>query len=222
MLAICAKDDTRPQHGSATTTTGTPQAVLHAIAVLRGIGPADHRPLDERESEALATIYRSFGPMLLSVARAIMKEREEAEDVLHEVFCRLPWSIWQYRDGGFGGWLRQVTARTALMKLRASRRRGEVRAVDMHEELAFDAPARADFQALDNDDLVRRALGELSDGLRQVVVLRLCLDYSHEEIAETLDITTSASEVRLCRALKQLRRSLRAQDALLPGGHRLI
>jgi DNA-directed RNA polymerase specialized sigma24 family protein len=46
-----------------------------------------------------------------------------------------------------------------------------------------------------------------------VVILRFYLGYSHQEIAEALGITPNASEVRLCRALKQLRYALAAGHA---------
>jgi hypothetical protein len=50
---------------------------------------------------------------------------------------------------------------------------------------AWTAPVRADFDALGRDDELRAALGRLPESLRQVVVLRVFLDYSHTEIAET-------------------------------------
>jgi RNA polymerase sigma-70 factor (ECF subfamily) len=80
----------------------------------------------------------------------------------------------------------------------------------MEPDEALAVPTTDDVVALERDEELRRALGALPESLRHVVVLRLCLDYSHEEIAEALDISISASEVRLCRALKRLRQLLGA------------
>jgi RNA polymerase sigma-70 factor (ECF subfamily) len=184
--------------------SGPTRHLAHAIAVLRGHDAA--RPLEAHEAAALAVLYRAYAAMLLTVARRLMRCDAEAEDVVHDVFCRLPQVVAQYRDGGFGGWLKQMTVRTALMRLRAARRRSEC---GVRGDEAWTAPVRADFDALGRDDELRAVLGRLPESLRQVVVLRVFLDYSHTEIAETLDITDTASQVRLCRGLKQLRALLR-------------
>ena len=52
------------------------------------------------------------------------------------------------------------------------------------------------------------ALARLAQPLREVVVLRMYHDYSHQQIAVALGISSTASEVRLCRALKRLRADL--------------
>ena len=91
------------------------------------------------------------------------------------------------------------------MRLRAARRRREV-------VLADDADAARDdvrlVESAEYDADVRRALDALPESLRRVLELRVLHDYSHAEIAAALDITASASEVRLCRALKRLRAAL--------------
>jgi RNA polymerase sigma-70 factor (ECF subfamily) len=183
-----------------------PSDVTHAIAVLRGLGPESRRFLDPREAEALAVIYRSYGTMLLTVARRLLGEGADAEDVVHDVFCRLPWVVAQYRDGGFGGWLKQMTLRTALMRVRAAKAR-TASENDM-TTWAYEPPTVGDFAMLERRHALRSAVGTLSHSLRQVVVLRCFFDYSHEQIADALDISKSASEVRYCRALKQLRQTL--------------
>ena len=193
--------------------------VVHAIAILRGVGRAQTRPLSEIEAEALAVIYRSYAGRLIGVLRHLLGEIGSAEDVLHDVFCRLPWAISQYRDDSFGGWLRQVTVRAALTQMRATRRRHECALPDTNE-MGPDRVTEADFDAIEHREELARALAQLPEPLRQVVVLRVFLDLTHQQIADALDISPTASEVRLCRALKQLRGSLRATPAAAPHGHR--
>jgi DNA-directed RNA polymerase specialized sigma24 family protein len=73
-----------------------------------------------------------------------------------------------------------------------------------------------------DDGEIAWALDGLAPGLREVVVLRVFVGHSHREIAELLGISSAASEVRLCRALKALRlmlqRSVGLQRAAV--GHR--
>ena len=182
--------------------------VIHAIAILRGVGRAQTRSLSDIEAEALAVIYRSYAGRLIGLLRPLLGESEAAEDVLHDVFSRLPWAISQYRDDSFGGWLRQVTVRAALTQMRAKRRRHECMLPDP-DQMGPDRVTEADFEAIEHREELARALAQLPEPLRQVVVLRVFMDLTHQQIADALEISPTASEVRLCRALKQLRGMLR-------------
>jgi RNA polymerase sigma-70 factor (ECF subfamily) len=185
-----------------------PPHIAEAVAILRALRSAAGRPLDDRESAALATIYRSYAGMLLTVARRLLLgSGVDAEDVLHDVFCDVPEKLPQYRGGGLGGWLRSVTVTTALMRLRKAQYRLEEPFLDIGAADPGEVTP-ADIRATDRADELDWALGKLSPLSRQVVMLRYFLDYTHQEIADALAMAPSASEVRLCRALKQLRQTL--------------
>jgi RNA polymerase sigma-70 factor (ECF subfamily) len=62
--------------------------------------------------------------------------------------------------------------------------------------------------SLDASITIERALAELAPNLRAVLVLKEIEGFSHAEIAEMLNISVSASEVRLHRALHALRAML--------------
>lgn len=178
-------------------------SVPDAIETLRVFGNQTRAgDLDERASAALALLYTRYGTMIRVVVGRILGSAE-AEDVLHDVFCRLPWIMPQFASGGFGGWLRQVATRTALMRLRRAAR------VDYVDEIPEPRNQTPTVTSADDRELLARGLAELPIPLREVVVLRFFLDLSHEEISEILEITRNASEVRLCRALKRLRMRLR-------------
>jgi RNA polymerase sigma-70 factor (ECF subfamily) len=194
--------------GSSTATQPVSAHIVHAIAILRGVGRVHRRPLSDIEAEALAVIYRSYGGMLMAVLHQLLGDRSAAEDVLHDVFCRLPSIISLYRDHSFGGWLRQITVRSALTHLRSARRRQEC-LLPEPELLVPSAVVESDFEAIERREELTRALAQLPEPLRQVVVLRVIMDFTHQQVAEALGISATASEVRMCRALKQLRALLR-------------
>jgi RNA polymerase sigma-70 factor (ECF subfamily) len=77
---------------------------------------------------------------------------------------------------------------------------------------AFIAPTSGATDRLADLAAVQRAIAALPDALRAVFVLREVEGYSHAEIAELLNITTNASEVRLHRAVRSLRRALGGGD----------
>jgi RNA polymerase sigma-70 factor (ECF subfamily) len=127
----------------------------------------------------------------------------DAEDVLHDVFLGLPEALARYQErGAFPAWLRRVTARVALTRLRVARRRREVSldaAVGSGKAVPDDLVARGDLE---------RAIAKLPASLRAVFVLKEVEGLSHAEVAGTLGIRVGTSEVRLHRALKRLRRDL--------------
>jgi RNA polymerase sigma-70 factor (ECF subfamily) len=180
-----------------------------AIARLRELGASREQLFGESERAALEYLYRRYSPALFQIAVRLTRGRDDAEDVVQELFVSLPTALQRYRPGNFDAWLKRVTARIALMKLRTVRRQASVVALRL-PALGDEAISADDFAALENHDAIRRALEQLPESWREIVVLRIFLDFTHREIAEMLEISPNLSEVRLCRALKRLRLLLRA------------
>lgn len=154
------------------------------------------------DPESLAKVYEDFGGAVLGVAQRLLGSRSEAEDVLQDVFVKLPDIIATFSGrGSFAGWIKRVAARTALMRIRHT----EARAI-VPLGIPHDLPVRP-VRVVDRVDL-EKALARLSPGLRAVFILKEVEGYPHEEIANLLGISRSASEVRLFRARKALRGQL--------------
>lgn len=153
------------------------------------------------DPEALASLYRAHGAVLYRLAYRLTGTRHDAEDVVHDVFVGLPDALRRYEErGSFAAWLKRVTARMALMRLRRGKRRREV-ALD-------DAAGEAEPPGDSERDGLQAAVNSLPDHLRMVLVLKEIEGYAHAEIAELLGISEEASRVRLTRALKRLRDEL--------------
>src|SRR5438128_12595842 len=75
---------------------------------------------------ALSALYLEHGAALFRLAYRLVGAREGAEDVVHDVFVGLPDALRRYEErGSFAAWLKRVTARVALMRLRSGKRRRE-------------------------------------------------------------------------------------------------
>lgn len=148
--------------------------------------------------EALASLYREHGPALYRLAYRLTGTREDAEDVVHDVFVGLPEALAHYEERGkFTSWLKRVAARVALGRLRGRSRRAEV-SLDLADQTS---------RPLANPDAMtmESAVNSLPDPLRAVVMLRAVEGYSHREVADLLGISVAASRVRAARALARLR-----------------
>lgn len=158
----------------------------------------------EGSSGALSQLFGWYSAHVFGVAFRITRSADEADDVLQDVFVRLPAGLRSF-DGrsSFQHWLTSVTVRAALTHLRRQRARGE----ESFCETTHDT--RATPQPLDRIALAE-ALNRLPPESRAVLLLR-AEGYSHAEIGKLLSIRPGTSEVRLYRAREALR-------ALLGGG----
>ncbi len=117
------------------------------------------------------------------------------------MFVGLPGALRRYEErGSFAAWLKRVTARVALMRLRSGKRRREV-ALD-------NAAGQVQPPATSGGDGLAAAVDMLPDHLRAVLVLKEIEGYAHAEIALLLGISEGTSRVRLTRALERLRNEL--------------
>jgi len=180
----------------------TERHIAAAIEILRHADTSESGVRTREESEALDLVYRRYVPLVLRVGMAILRNTADAEDVAQDVFANLPKAIRRYQPGNFEAWLKAVTVRMVLMRMRRQRREAEVQssfAAGVDNVCRFDGEVYADV------DRVQLAVQRLPESLRNVVELRLLRGLPHSEIGQRLGLTRNACEVRLCRALKQLR-----------------
>ncbi|WP_419940959.1 RNA polymerase sigma factor [Candidatus Palauibacter sp.] len=156
------------------------------------------------DRDALRELYEEYSEDLFAVAYRLTESSADARDVLHDVFSRLPRALRSYnRKGPLGPWLRAVTTRAALVRLRAERRRREVSVQDESLFGARRTPSVIDSIAFE------RALASLPEKLRTVIILKELQGYSHKEIGDLLGIPPSTSRGRLHTARAALRDALR-------------
>ena len=157
------------------------------------------KALRDGNMDALAELYRRYASACIAVAYRLLQSKEAAEDVVHDVYVGLPEAVRKYDERGkFSPWVRQVTARVALSVLR--REDLAARPITADRSVAgIDVHARMTLES---------AVSALPASLRTVLVLKEIEGFSHTEIASMLGISRGASEVRLHRALSQLRESI--------------
>ena len=152
-------------------------------------------------TDALAALYRDHADALMAVAHRLLMSVPDAEDVVHDVFVGLPEALRRYEErGSFAAWLKRITVRVALSRIRS-----EQRSVELEHA---DGIAAAPRDVVGNIALAD-AVAALSPSLRVVLVLREIEGFTHAEISTMLGISTAASEVRLHRALRALRTMLK-------------
>lgn len=156
------------------------------------------------EPDAIAATYREHAGRLLRTATALLGDRSDAEDLVHDLFVGLPEAMARYQDRGtFGGWLSRIAARMALMRLRTRRRRREVPFED-----ADEPRRRADGDRLPDRMLIEMALASLSEESRTVLVLRDLEGWSYRDIGEFVGASEGTVMTRHSRAMQRLKTAL--------------
>ncbi len=152
------------------------------------------------DEAALEALFRAFETPVYNLARRMLRNAEDAEDVLQETFLEVVKSIRHYRGEGYlWGWIRRIAATKALMRIR----RDQVRATEPLDE----EPGKTGMHVGANIDL-ERAFEQLTDTSRAVVWLHDVEGYTHEEISELMGKSVSFSKSQLARAHARLRRML--------------
>jgi RNA polymerase sigma-70 factor (ECF subfamily) len=183
---------TRPGTAAQTEWTREPKADATAAAALR-------REFEERLAEC--------GPLAFRVARGVLRNSADAEDVAQEALLRAYRRFERLRDRTrFKSWLVRISFRLALDRARSSNRREQREtqwATQRPQSSTEDVAASSEFQAhLD------RAVDELSPKLRLVLLLAAMEEHPLDDVAQMLGLPIGTVKSRLFKAKKQLAEKL--------------
>jgi RNA polymerase sigma-70 factor (ECF subfamily) len=158
---------------------------------------------------------------LMTVLQHLVGRRDQAEDLVQEVFLRVYRARKRYQPGArFSTWIFTIAGNVAANALRDRRRRREVDASIGQDDssgaksLAEMAPAASGLmpaRQLDKAEMreiVRLALDTLNERQRLAVLLNKFEHMSYAEIGETMNLTPQAVKSLLSRARESLRDTL--------------
>ena len=174
-----------------------------------------------REPGAIRQIIKCHNQRLYRLARAVVDNNADAEEVLQDAYLRAFEHIDRFRgESSLSTWLCRITLNEALMRLRSRRRLKRAGpTVDLNAEsqiIPFPAnqsggdPERtmAQRQLI---QLVEQATDALPESFRAVFVARVIEGLSVEETAALFDLPPATVKTRLHRARKMVRDRLEAQ-----------
>ncbi len=176
------------------------------------------RILRKEESAARALMQR-YNRRLYRVARSVVRDDSEAEDVLQEAYLKAFASLGSFRsDSSLSTWLIRIVINEGLQRLR---RRTDVPASDIEENVERGGgeviPFPAARAAIDPEraiaqrqlcQLVERAIDRLPCDFRIVLVARVVEGLSVEETAAAFGLQAETVKTRLHRARRLLKEAL--------------
>jgi RNA polymerase sigma-70 factor (ECF subfamily) len=168
------------------------------------------------DREAFRAIMQRCNQRLFRVARAVMHNDDEAEDVLQEAYLKAFAGIGQFRgEAGLATWLTAITLNEARARLRRRRPTLElavmdeigIRVIPFHGQAETPDP-EAEAVRSEIRQFLERAIDTLPEDFRIVFMLRDVEGCSVEETATQLELNSQTVRTRLFRARKLLRRDL--------------
>ena len=172
-----------------------------------GILPIQYRSDVER-------LYHEYKNVMLYTARGIVREQEQAEDIVHMAFLRIIKHIERINtlpDKEKKGYIIYVVKNLSIDHLRKKKRSNTVSL----DNIAF---ASEDKEVLEDNvmaaleiETVKRLMRELDDMYALPLILKYTVGYSYAEISDMLDITVENAKVRCFRGRKKLVESIRKE-----------
>jgi RNA polymerase sigma-70 factor (ECF subfamily) len=172
-----------------------------------------------KESAAVKLIIQQHNQRLYRIARSIVRDDAEAEDVLQEAYVRAFTNLESFRgEARLGTWLARIVMNEALGRLRRRRTTVELESVAAARRLEAQIipfphtnpqlDPETSMAQLEIQALLERAIDALPEGFRTVFVARAVEGMSIEETAELLGIRPETVKTRLHRARRMLRDEL--------------
>ncbi|HYX69118.1 MAG TPA: RNA polymerase sigma factor [Terriglobales bacterium] len=160
-------------------------------------------------------LMRRYNQRLYRVARSILRDDAESEDVMQDTYVRAYQHLRQFAGRAkFATWLTRIAVHEALARVQ---RRSRFQ--DLHPVAAPEGDGMELIKSKDRDPeqqagnaelrlLLEEAVAGLAEGYRSVFMLREVEQMSTQETAEVLELTEATVKVRLHRAHALLRRAL--------------
>lgn len=166
--------------------------------------------ISQREEKALSLLYDRYAPILYSLAFRISGSREEAEEVILDVFVQVWQSPQKYKPdrGAVDAWLFLLTRSRSLDRLRARQR--HAKAVQASTEQLYSAPESSltpedSLFIAERQERVGDALKQLPVEQRQAIELAYFQGLTYSEIGAVTGKTLGTVKTRLRLGLSKLR-----------------
>ena len=159
------------------------------------------------DTKAQEQLYRLFSSKLFAICLKYSRNYAEAEDNLQDGFLIIFDKIHQYNfKGSFEGWIKRIMINNVLQQYR------KVSFLELTTENISEEP-EVEIDESVSLEFLMKIIQELPDRYRLVFNLYVIDGYSHNDIAEMLEISTGTSKSNLSRARMILKEKIESHTA---------
>lgn len=159
------------------------------------------------DAAALESIYRHTSAKLFGVCLRILKDRNEAEDVLHDVYVSLSRRAGSYDEahGRAIAWLTTVARNRAIDRLRSRASTRETQGVDVIDIADGSPSAFAELAASQESARLHRCLSELDERSQAAIRTAFFEGVTYDALATQWDVPLGTMKSWIRRGMMRLR-----------------
>lgn len=171
----------------------------------------------DRDEAAIRVLMQRYNRRLFRIARGVLRNDAEAEDVVQEAYVRAFTRLAEFRgESSFGTWISRIAYNEALGRLRRQRPTTELSAIDnmKHADIipfpcmTVATDPERNMAQREVQKLLEKAIDDLPEDFRSVLISRAVEGLSIEDTAVVLGIKPQTVKTRLHRARKLLHDAL--------------
>ncbi|GAP22006.1 RNA polymerase sigma factor, sigma-70 family [Leptolinea tardivitalis] len=167
------------------------------------------------QKDDFGQLFEEHKNLVYKTAYLMYGNKDDADEALQEVFLLVFHSLGMYdpAKGALTTWLHRITINYCLGHKR--KQRLQLDSLDENQNLASEESVEKRIQSVAARREIRKAIMQLSEKLRAVIVLRYYWELPYAEIASILDIPLGTVKSRLDLALHTLEKNIRISESSL-------
>lgn len=156
--------------------------------------------IKKQDLNALEELYCRTGASVFGFALSVLKNAQDAEDVMHDLYVTVWSGAEKYRaEGKPMAWIMTITRNLCLQKLREYQKRSDIPQEDWENYVSGNPNMSSEDKLI-----LAECLKTLSDEERQIIALHAVAGFRHREIAKLLEKPLSTILSKYNRALKKM------------------
>lgn len=162
------------------------------------------------DTDAFQQLYQNTDKVLYSFILSILKNPQDAEEVMQETYLKVWTSAAAYQSQGKPlAWMFTIARNLCYMKFREQKRMADIGLDELNGEETGELCARLEQMA--DAIVLKAALDILKEEERQIVLLHASAGLKHREIASALGMPLATVLSKYNRAIKKLQQHLREE-----------
>lgn len=158
------------------------------------------------DGHAFTELYQLTSGAVYGFALSILRNREDAEDVMHDAFIKTYTGAVTYKPTGKPlAWILTIVRNLAYNKIRAGKVSEDLSGYDWKTDTAYHDD---EADRITDRMVLAQAMNVLDFEERQIFILHAATGLKHREIAEILDLPTGTVLSKYSRAVKKMRKHL--------------
>lgn len=165
-----------------------------------------------KDEKSFAELYDRYSRIIFSLALKIVKNREDAEEILQNVFLQI-WdkaASFDSQKGNVYAWIVTMTRNKSIDKIRSKDYKSDSKNIDLNERLVYNVKFFGNLtidsaSASERTDFVKNALGQLSAEQKSIIDLAFFNGLTQSEISSELNLPLGTVKTRMRQAMIKLK-----------------